>query len=190
VPEPDLVEIFAAPLHRSGDRYLVAGSVGAMVYSEPRLTIDIDLAVVLGDVTLAALPSLYPEPDFYCPPIAVLHAENRRDCRAHFNVLHVPTGLKADFYPSQNDPFFAWAWAHRKTASHAHGEIHYAPPEYVIVWKTAYHAEGGGEKHVRDIRRMIELSGDLIDKEALTAELQRRGLLEHFRTMCGSADFV
>ena len=42
----------------------------------------------------------------------------------------------------------------------------------------------------RDIRRMTELSGDLIDKEALTAELQRRSLLEHFRTMCGSADFV
>lgn len=161
-----------------------------MVYSEPRLTIDIDLAVVLGDATLTALPSLYPEPDFYCPPAAVLHAENRRECRAHFNVVHAPTGLKADFYPAQNDPFFAWAWAHRKTAAHAHGEIHYAPPEYVMVWKTAYHAEGGGEKHVRDIRRMIELSADLIDTETLSGELQRRGLLEHFRTMCGNADFV
>jgi hypothetical protein len=29
VPEPDLVQIFAAPLHQSGARYLVAGSVGA-----------------------------------------------------------------------------------------------------------------------------------------------------------------
>ena len=190
MPEPDLVEIFAAPLHRSGARYLVAGSVGAMIYSEPRLTIDIDLAVVLADKTLAALPSLYPDPDFYCPPAAVLQAENRRECRAHFNVLHVPTGLKADFYPSQSDPFFAWAWAKRKTARHAYGEIHYAPPEYVMVWKTAYHAEGGGEKHVRDIRRMLELSGDLIDRKALSDELQRRGLLEHFRMMSGSKDFV
>lgn len=59
-----------------------------------------------------------------------------------------------------------------------------------MVWKTAYHAEGGGEKHVRDIRRMIELSADLIDKETLSGELQRRGILEHFRAMCGSADFV
>jgi len=190
VPEPDLVEIFAAPLHRSGARYLVAGSVGAMVYSEPRLTIDIDLAVALGDEILDMLPSLFPAPDFYCPPPAVLQAENRRECRAHFNVLHVPTGMKADFYPSQKDPFFAWAWAHRKTAAHSHGEIHYAPPEYVIVWKTAYHAEGGGEKHVRDIRRMIELSGDLIERKVLSDELQRRGLLEHLRTMCGNADFV
>lgn len=44
MPEPDLVEIFAAPLHLSRARYLVAGSVGTMIYSEPRLTINIDLA--------------------------------------------------------------------------------------------------------------------------------------------------
>ncbi|MFM8807703.1 MAG: hypothetical protein ACKOJB_02155 [Chthoniobacterales bacterium] len=190
MPEPDLVQIFAAPLHQSGARYLVAGSVGAMIYSEPRLTIDIDLAVALGEETLATLPSLFPEPDFYCPPAAVLQFENRRECRAHFNVVHVPTGLKADFYPSQNDPFFAWAWEHRKTATHTHGEIHYAPPEYVMVWKTVYHAEGGGEKHVRDIRRMLEISADLVDKETLSQELRRRGLLEHFRTMSENSNFV
>jgi hypothetical protein len=59
-----------------------------------------------------------------------------------------------------------------------------------MVWKTAYNAEGGGEKHVRDIRRMIELSGDLIDRRSLADELQRRGLLGHFRSMAGNADFV
>ena len=161
-----------------------------MIYSEPRLTIDIDLAVALDKSFLASLPTLFPEPDFYCPPPAVLQAENQRECRAHFNILHVPTGLKADFYPSQNDPFFAWAWANRKTAAHDHGETHYAPAEYVIVWKTAYHAEGGGEKHVRDIRRMIELSGDLIDRAVLGGELERRGLLAHFRTLAGHEHFV
>lgn len=181
MPEPDLVEIFAAPLHRAGARYLIAGSLGAMLYSEPRLTMDIDLAVALEDTALAKLPSLFPQPDFYCPPMEVLQAENRRECRAHFNVVHVPTGLKADFYPSQNDPFFAWAWSQRKTAKHAHGEVHYAPPEYVMVWKTAYYAEGGGEKHVRDIRRMIELSGEMIDRKVLADELERRGLLACFR---------
>jgi hypothetical protein len=161
-----------------------------MVYSEPRLTIDINFAVAFADDALAGLPALFPQPDFYCPPVAVLWTENRRECRAHFNILHVPTGLKADFYPSQNDPFFAWSWARRRTGVHPHGEVHYAPPEYVLVWKTAYHAEGGGEKHVRDVRRMLELSADLIDRDALAGELQRRGLLALFRTMAGSDNFV
>ena len=183
MPEPDLVELFARPLHRAGARYLVAGSVGAMLYSEPRLTIDIDLAVALDDESLSSLPATFAEPDFYCPPLAVLQSENRRACRAHFNVLHIPTGLKADFYPSQHDTFFDWAWQHRRTAALPGGDVHYAPAEYVIVWKTAYHAEGGGDKHVRDLLRMVELSGDQIDRGVLAAELQRRSLLEHFRTM-------
>jgi len=123
VPEPDLVELFARPLHRAGARHLVAGSVGAMLYSEPRLTIDIDLAVALEENDLAALPAIFAEPDFYCPPLAVLQSENRRTCRAHFNVLHIPTGLKADFYPSQHDPFFGWAWDHRQTAALPGGDI-------------------------------------------------------------------
>jgi hypothetical protein len=183
VPEPDLVELFARPLHRAGARYLVAGSVGAMLYSEPRLTIDIDLAVALDEKTLLSLPSIFAEPDFYCPPVAVLQVENRRTCRAHFNVLHIPTGLKADFYPSQHDAFFDWAWENRQTAALPGGDVHYAPAEYVMVWKTAYHAEGGGDKHVRDLLRMVELSGDRIDRGILATELQRRGLLGHFRTM-------
>ena len=160
MPEPDLVELFARPLHRAGARYLVAGSVGAMLYSEPRLTIDIDPAVALDENDLSALPTIFAEPDFYCPPLAVIQSENRRTCRAHFNVLHIPTGLKADFYPSQHDSFFDWARDHRQTAS-----------------------PGGGDKHVRDLLRMIELSGDQIDREPLIGELQRRNLLEHFRTM-------
>ena len=45
MPEPDLLQIFARPVHDAGIPYLVAGSVGAMLYSEPRLTLDIDFAV-------------------------------------------------------------------------------------------------------------------------------------------------
>ena len=59
-----------------------------------------------------------------------------------------------------------------------------------MVWKTAYHAEGGGDKHVRDIRRMIELSGDLIDRRTLADELERRGLLAHFRAIADAGDFI
>ena len=181
--EPDLLEIFARPLHQAGARYLVAGSLGAMLYSEPRLTLDIDIPVILAQALLEALPTLYPEPDFYCPPQSVVVAENKRECRAHFNILHLPSGLKADFYPAQTDSFFAWSWEHKLTAEHPAGPIHYAPPEYVLVWKTVYFAEGGSEKHVRDVRRMLEVSRDSIDLLVVEKELVRRGLWACFQSM-------
>lgn len=42
VPEPNLHDLVARPLHQAGIRYLVAGSVRLMHYSEPRPTLDID----------------------------------------------------------------------------------------------------------------------------------------------------
>ncbi len=152
-----------------------------MLYSEPRLTIDIDLAVALSSDDVRRLPSLFPEPESYTPPVEVISAENARECRAHFKVIHVPSGLKADFYPSQNDAFFPWAWRNRRTVT----EIHFAPPEYVILWKVTYFSEGGGEKHVRDIRRMLEISSAVIDHDVLRDELKRRNLWDAFRDLAG-----
>ena len=70
-------------------------------------------------------------------------------------------------------------------AARRHGP--YAPPEYIIVWKVAYFAEGGGEKHSRDIRRMREISADEIDDAILHAELERRQLLASYHQIVGSS---
>jgi hypothetical protein len=43
MPEPDLVELFIQPVHGADIRYLITGSVAAMLYGEPRVTHDIDL---------------------------------------------------------------------------------------------------------------------------------------------------
>ena len=56
--EPDLIELFVRPLHAAGVRYFVAGSLGSMLYSEPRLTLDIDLAVALDAEQLKQPPLL------------------------------------------------------------------------------------------------------------------------------------
>ena len=42
---------------------------------------------------------------------------------------------------------------------------------------------GGGEKHVRDIRRMLELSEAEIDRAVLEKELLRRNLTSAFQTI-------
>jgi hypothetical protein len=42
-----------------------------------------------------------------------------------------------------------------------------APPEYVILRKLEYFREGGSDKHLRDIRAMLAVSGDQLDRPAL-----------------------
>jgi len=53
-----------------------------------------------------------------------------------------------------------------------------APPEYVIVRKLEYFKEGGSEKHIRDIRGMLDVSDDSIDGAELEDIIRERGLEE------------
>lgn len=63
--------------------------------------------------------------------------------------------------------------------------IRLAPPEYVILRKLEYHREGGSEKHLRDIRAMLAVSGDLLDRTALQDWIARLGLETEWKRVAG-----
>lgn len=171
--EPDLIELFVAPLNQAGIRYLISGSVAAMLYGEPRLTHDIDLVVFLRADDALRLVVIFPAAQFYVPPAEVIVREITRESRGHFNIVHIASGLKADFYAAAREELHAWAF--RNVREYAIGEntIKLAPPEYVIVRKLEYYCEGGSEKHLRDIRAMLAVSGELIDQAALQEWIAR-----------------
>src|SRR5262245_6752207 len=109
MPEPDLIEIFVRPLNDLEIRYLVSGSVAAMLYGEPRVTHDIDLVVFLRLNDIGSLPTAFPPPEFYVPPPEVIGAELSRE-RGSFNIIHADSGLKADLYGVSRDEIDAWAF--------------------------------------------------------------------------------
>jgi hypothetical protein len=154
MPEPELSLLFIRPLNLAGIRYVVSGSVAAIIYGEPRLTHDVDLLVFLNDKNIQQLPQIFPSSDFYVPPAEVIAAEVSRSQRGHFNIIHVNTGFKADFYPTGRDELSAWAFRNRRSVQFQGETILVAPPECVIVSKLEYYREGGSEKHIRDIRRI------------------------------------
>lgn len=176
MPEADLIRMFVQPLNELGVRYMVSGSIAAMLYGEPRVTHDIDLIAFLRLKDVVEIPQAYPAPEFYTPPVDVLSIELRREQRGHFNVIHIRTALKADFYLAGNDELHEWAIRLVKQYTVGDTVIRLAPPEYVILRKLEFYREGGSEKHIRDIRSMLEVSGEQMDKVALEGWIQRRGL--------------
>ena len=181
VPEPDLIELFVRPLNDLGLRYVISGSVAAMLYGEPRLTHDIDFVVALRAEHIPQLPRVFPAPEFYVPPGEAIAMEAARELRGHFNVIHVNSGLKADFYTANRDELHAWAFQHARRYSVRGMEISLAPPEYVIVRKLEYFREGGSDKHLRDIRAMLAVSGDQMDCRAIDDWVLKRGLESQWR---------
>lgn len=181
MPEANLFLMFTKPLHALGVAYMVSGSVAVIIYGEPRLTHDVDLIVVLDREHIARLSEVFPPAEFYCPPTEVIELEAAREQRGHFNIIHHETGFKADVYLSGRDPLHAWGLA-RARQLEVEGQVFVvAPPEYVIVRKLEYYREGGSEKHLRDIRSMLDTSPDAIDRVELEKQIATRGLQEAWR---------
>ena len=143
---------------------------------EPRVTHDIDFVVFLRSQDITRLSEAYPPPAFYVPPVEVIATEVARATKGQFNIIHVDSGLKADFHTANRDELHGWAF--RNVRQYTIGEltIRLAPPEYVIVRKLEYFREGGSEKHLRDIRGMLHTSGEQLDRAALQDWIARRGL--------------
>jgi hypothetical protein len=181
MPEPDLIELFANPLHQAEIRHLISGSVAAMLYGEPRVTHDIDFVVFLRAEDVSRLAEIFPAPIFYVPPVTVILEELARDQRGHFNLVHVNSGLKADFYPAGRDELHVWAFQRVRRYPIGETTVSLAPLEYVILRKLQYFREGGSEKHLRDIRSMLAVSGDQLNRSALAEWLDRLNLRNEWR---------
>jgi hypothetical protein len=181
MPEPELFLLFVRPLNRAGIRYVVSGSVAAIFYGEPRLTHDVDFIVFLNSNDIQKLSSAFPAAEFYVPPLETILIETAREHHGHFNLIHHDTGFKADMYPTGRDELNAWAFRGKRPVEFEGETIMLAPPEYVIVRKLEYYREGGAEKHLRDIRAMLAVSGEQLNHADLRGWIQRRGLENEWR---------
>ena len=176
MPELNLFLTLLRPLNRAGIRYIVGGGVAAIFYGEPRLTNDVDVVVFLRATDIARLAEIFPQADFYVPPVSVIATEVAREQRGHFNIIHIETNFKADMYPTGRDELNAWGFRNKRAVSLDGETIQLAPPEYVIVRKLEFFREGGSEKHLRDIRAMLDVQGAQIDRPALEEWIRIRGV--------------
>ncbi len=181
MPEPELFLLFVRPLNRAGIRYVVSGSVAAIFYGEPRLTHDVDFVVFLNANDIQKLSAVFPPTEFYLLPRETILAETAREHRGHFNLIHRDTGFKADMYPTGRDELNAWAFRGKRAVEFEGETVMLAPPEYVIVRKLEYYREGHAEKHLRDIRAMLVVSGEHLDRPVLNEWIQRQSLETEWR---------
>jgi hypothetical protein len=181
VPTADLIALFVAPINRLDVEYMVTGAIAAIIYGEPRLTNDIDIVASLSASDPASLVAAFPSPEYYVPPVEAIETERSRPRHGHFNIIHVETALKADIYPAGEDDLNAWALERKRRFEIGAEAIWVAPPEYVVLLKLEYWQAGGSEKHLGDIRAMLRVLGDDVDREFIAAEVIRRGLDDLWR---------
>lgn len=173
----ELLTTFIAPLEKSKIPYFVTGSIASIFYGEPRLTHDVDVVIHLSQKDIPLFCSFFPLAHYYCPPEEILQIEMKRRPYGHFNLIHHESGLKADIYPDAEDALHQWAFLNRKRV--VLGEnlaLWLAPAEYVIIRKLEYFRDGGSQKHLEDIKKMLPQVQTDLKIDFLEEELRLRGL--------------
>ncbi len=179
--EPSFYLDFLRPLCQSNLNFFVTGSIASIMYGEPRMTYDIDLVLELHINEIDSFVTLFPPTEFYCPPKDVVMNEVARDYRGHFNIINFKSGFKADIYPFGIDELHIWAMTNRRMMTIDGLEIPIAPPEYVIIRKLQYYKEGKSIKHLRDIKKMLDISSSMIDQNFLQKMVVKYGLKTEFK---------
>ena len=147
--------------------YAIGGSVAAMVYSESRLTIDIDIMLDVQTDELERFVNEVSSWQIYIAPLeAILETDIPHDLP--FNALDGSIGTKADFFVAKDTGLDVSAMARRRRlkADNLTGtEAWFLAPEDVILYKLRYYRQSGelSQKHPLDIAKMLAIVGDLLD---------------------------
>lgn len=168
-------------LERLGIPYAVVGSYASSAWGEPRMTRDIDVVVQLAADQVDSLCAAFPEQDFYVARTAAKEAVQRR---SQFNVIHPASGNKIDFMIAGVGDWPSSQLARRRKIEFEPNISGYvATPEDVILGKLIYFRDGASDKHLRDIRGIIKVSGTQLDNGYLTRSAVQLGVDDILQTV-------
>ena len=156
-----------ALLESRGIAYGIGGSVAAMAYSDPRLTVDVDLMIDVELPDLQALIAQLEIDGLYVDPFEGV-LEYHLPHGHPFGIADGSIGTRADIYVSRRAGLDVAAMGRRRqlmlyTAPLL--EAWFLSPEDVILYKLDYfrQSEGTATKHSTDIAKMLAIQGANID---------------------------
>ena len=184
--QTDLLRHAVAVLEALDVPYLVVGSFASIAYGEARFTQDIDIVAALEMRHVAPFLAAFPAPEFYRSESAIREAI--RDA-FQFNVIHPASGNKIDFILPRSGPWAAARMARRRPVRLLPDkDVMTAAPEDVIIGKLWYYAEGGGDRHLRDIAGILRVTGEGVDRAEVERWAKELGYLEIWREIVVKVD--
>lgn len=169
--------------------YYVGGGIASINYGEPRLTNDADVAVRLRPLHIPEFVKVL-ENDFVVSAEAM---QNALVLRYTFNIIHIETAFKMDFYPiADDDAMSIAAFARRELIDIGTGKVWMASAEDVVLAKLRWFRKGGevSEKQWRDVLGILKVQGEKLDMEYLALQSKQFEFADLFERAQGEAGHV
>ena len=153
-------------LNLSGLKYMLTGSMASNAWGIPRTTHDLDFVIQLPPSQVPSLVSVFASPDYYLDEMSVRAAYQPPH---QFNLIHVPSALKADFWLLRPEPFEREMFGRRVEDSWFGQPIWLATAEDIILHKLYWNRITPSDRQLGDVAGVVHVQRGKLD----TAYLRR-----------------
>jgi len=173
-------------LDRLGIPWVATGSIVSSIQGEPRSTHDVDLVVQFAATQTKSFCREFPSPEFFVSENAISQAIRTQGM---FNLLHLASGDKVDFWLLQNTEYDRSRLSRRiKFEIEPGNSIWITTPEDTIIQKLYWAKESGGsERQFNDALRVYEMQFRALDRAYLAIWTDRLDVAEEWQRLQRSA---
>lgn len=158
--------------------YMITGSIASIHYGKPRVTYDMDIVSQMNLTKVQRFIELLGS-EFYADPIDI---QESIQYQREFNIIHPSSGLKVDFWPVK-DKYDELRFQRRKQGPFGTISAYFASAEDIILKKLDWVKQGASARHIEDIKGILAVQGDKIDRNYITTWAKALGLNEYLATI-------
>jgi len=154
VTEQELLLDCVRRLNGSGIAYMLTGSMASNAWGIPRSTHDLDFVIQLPPAQVPTLANAFASPDYHLDEASVRAAY---EPPRQFNVIHVPSALKADFWLLSPMPFEREMFSRRVQDAWFNERIWLATAEDVILHKLHWNRITPSDRQLSDVAGVVQV---------------------------------
>jgi len=164
VTEQDLLRECVRRLNECGIQYMLTGSMASNAWGIPRTTHDLDFVIQLPPSQVPALVKAFSGQDYFLDEAAVRAAYQPPH---QFNVIHVPSALKADFWLLRPVAFEREMFSRRLKDVWFGEPLWLATAEDVILHKLYWNRITPSDRQLGDVAGVVHVQRGKLDEAYL-----------------------
>lgn len=178
-PQSQILKDITRFLDKNKIPYMITGSWSSIYYGRPRASHDIDFVVELKSEKTKDIQKNFSQ----LPETFMIQLETIKDAiqnKNQFQVLHLPTVLKMDFWILTDEEFDQSRFLRRKKIKLFNQYMAMATPEDTIIQKLIWFSKGEIEKHLIDAAFVLQIQGQKLDRQYLHKWISKLKLKKYF----------
>lgn len=167
-------------LEAIGAVYAVWGGLAVVAYGEPRYTMDMDILLSPYGLRTDLFVRRLEESHYHVDRVTVQNVL----AGGYFNVIHLPTQIKTDFFVPVQEPWLGAVFKERVYLPFdSYRQAAYVSVEAAVISKLRAYAESESTRHLDDIASIVRVQRQRLNKKAIDIQAAHLGVLGAWKAM-------